>query len=334
VPQEPRQATAATQPYPVGDALVPQSIDIPPEGVHVQDDGSLVNGGRIFTPFWTEPIAVKPGTMGGANWPPSSYDPSTHWLYVCASDRINSFVVQEELPEPAPNQVAMGGRFTQAAADDRGIFTALDLTTNRIAWQQQWREICYSGSVVTAGGLVFVGRSDGRLTALDKANGRLLWEFMTDAGVNTTVTTFEWNGEQRVVVHAGGGVFAGATRGDGIWMFALRGTMKSLPVGGAAAGGGGAGLGGPGGRPAAAAVARPVDVEHGRGLYREACVACHGEGGEGGHGGGPTLIAGLPLETILAVASSGRNTMPAFGRAYSEADLRDVASYIVEVLAK
>ena len=53
---------------------------------------------------------------------------------------------------------------------------------------------------------------------------------MTDAGVNTTVTTFEWKGEQRVVVHAGGGVFAGATRGDGIWMFAPSGTMKSLPA--------------------------------------------------------------------------------------------------------
>jgi hypothetical protein len=29
-----------------------------------------------------------------------------------------------------------------------------------------------------------------------------MWEFMTGAGVNTTVTTFEWNGDQRVVVHA------------------------------------------------------------------------------------------------------------------------------------
>src|SRR6185503_18032932 len=82
VPQEPRQATAATQPYPVGDAIVPQSIDVAPEGVNVLGDGGLVNGGRIFTPFWTTPIAVKPGTMGGANWPPSSYDPDTHLLYV------------------------------------------------------------------------------------------------------------------------------------------------------------------------------------------------------------------------------------------------------------
>jgi quinohemoprotein ethanol dehydrogenase len=151
---------------------------------------------------------MKPGTMGGANWPPSSYDPETHLLYVCASDRINSFSVQDKLPDPSANQVYMGGRFIQADADDRGILAALDLTTNKLAWRQQWREICYSGSIVTAGGLLFVGRNDGRLTALDKTNGRLLWEFMTDAGVNTTVTTFDWHGDQRVVVHAGGGVFA------------------------------------------------------------------------------------------------------------------------------
>jgi alcohol dehydrogenase (cytochrome c) len=334
VMQEPRQATAATQPYPVGDSIVPQSIDIPPEGSSVLPDGAaVVNDGKIFTPFWTEPIALKPGTMGGANWPPSSYDPATHLLYVCATDRINSFGVDENTTAtPTANQVYMGGRFTQAAADDRGILAALDLTTNRLKWRQQWREICYSGSVVTAGGLLFVGRSDGRLTALDKANGKPLWEFRTDAGVNTTVTTFEHDGDQRVVVHAGGGVFAGAERGDGIWMFSLRGTMKSLPVGGATSGG--PGPAGPGPRLAAAPGDRAMDAAHGRALYAEACVACHGEGGDGGHGGGPTLVAGLPKETIVAVAQAGRNTMPGFGRTYAAPDLNDIAAYIVDVLAK
>ena len=254
VPQEPRQATAATQPYPIGDSIVPQSIEIAPEGANV------VNGGRIFTPFWTEPVAMKPGTMGGANWPPSSYDPESHLLYVCASDRINSFSVDDDLGEPTANQVYMGGRFTQAPADDSGILAALDVTTNRLAWRQQWREICYSGSVVTAGGLLFVGRSDGRLTALDKSNGAKLWEFMTDAGVNSTVSTFEHRGEQYVVVHAGGGVFAGAERGDGIWMFSLSGTMKSLPIGGAGPGGFGPGRNGP----PAVAENRPVDLERGK----------------------------------------------------------------------
>jgi mono/diheme cytochrome c family protein len=61
---------------------------------------------------------------------------------------------------------------------------------------------------------------------------------------------------------------------------------------------------------------------------------CHGEGGDGGYGGGPTLVGGLPIETLVAVAQGGRNAMPAFGRVYSEADLKDVASYINDVLAR
>jgi quinohemoprotein ethanol dehydrogenase len=171
VPQEPRQATAATQPYPVGDAIVPQEIDIVPEGARLEPGTMHVpNRGRIFTPFWTDEIVVKPGTMGGANWPPSSYDPNTQWLYVCATDRISTFRVNERLEEPGPNKVYMGGRFGQAQVDDRGILAALDVTTNRLVWRQEWRDICYSGTIVTAGGLLFVGRSDGRLTALDSRN--------------------------------------------------------------------------------------------------------------------------------------------------------------------
>ena len=70
VPQEPRQATAATQPFPRGDAIVPQLIEIAPEG------HALVNDGRIFTPFvGDDPTIVAPGIWGGANWPPSAYDP-------------------------------------------------------------------------------------------------------------------------------------------------------------------------------------------------------------------------------------------------------------------
>ena len=86
VPQEPRQATAATQPFPRGDAVVPQHVDIAPEGIQ------LVNDGRIFTPFVGEdPTIVKPGIWGGANWPPSAYDPRAQHLFVCASSVVNGF---------------------------------------------------------------------------------------------------------------------------------------------------------------------------------------------------------------------------------------------------
>jgi alcohol dehydrogenase (cytochrome c)/quinohemoprotein ethanol dehydrogenase len=75
-------------------------------------------------------------------------------------------------------------------------------------------------------------------------------------------------------------------------------------------------------------------VDHGQQVYAEACVACHGEHGDGGHGGGPSLVAGQPDETIVSIAKSGKNNMPPFGRVYSDADLKDVASYITGVLAK
>ena len=174
VPQEPRQATAATQPYPRGDSFVPQSIAIAPEGF------TLVNGGKIFTPFWTEqPVPIKPAFSGGANWPPSSYDPATGYFYVCAQDRIGVFHTEDADPEHETGKRFVAGLFGSSSVPRLGVFAALDMHTNTIVWQQQWSEECYSGSTTTAGGLTFVGRNDGRLTALDSRNGTKLWEFQT-----------------------------------------------------------------------------------------------------------------------------------------------------------
>ena len=352
VPQEPQQATAATQPYPVGDSIVPQQIDLIPDGARLAPGTTeLPNHGRIFTPFWTQPVMAKPGTMGGANWPPSSYDPESHLLYVCASDRISNFSAREKLEDPAPNKVYMGGAFGQAQVADAGVFAALDVTTNRLVWRQQWREICFSGSIVTAGGLLFVGRADGRLTALDKSNGNRLWEFTTDAGVNTTVTTFEHKGQQYVVVHAGGGLFANGKRGDGVWTFSLDGKIPSLTPAGARGGGGplgggpggpgapgapafGAGPGRPGAAPLAAAPTRPANVGNGARIYKAACVPCHGATGEGGEGGGAPLVNGLSHESILSTTTTGKNNMPAFTSSYSADELNDVATYVTDVLTK
>jgi quinohemoprotein ethanol dehydrogenase len=273
---------------------------------------------------------VKPATMGGANWPPSSFDPTTHTLYVCASDRISTFKALADPGQPGPNKVYMGGSFGQAEANDRGIFAALDVTTNKLVWRQSWREICYSGSIVTAGGLLFVGRADGRLMALSSQNGAKLWEFMTDAGVNTTATTFEYKGKQYVVVHAGGGVFANGKRGDGIWMFSLEGKIPSLTLGGAP---GRTGFGAGPAAPVALPVAtRAANAEHGADIYRAACVPCHGAAGSGGSGGGPSLLKGQSHDSILGTASAGKNNMPAFKSIYSADELNDVTAYIQSML--
>ncbi len=225
VPQEPRQGTAPTQPYPRGDAFVPQAVDIAPEGY------TLANGGKIFTPYWTDYVVAKPGITGGANWAPSAYDPTSGYFYVCAGDRASTYRAWEIGTErPPEGKQYIGGNFGSHPLPALGIFAALDLHTNRLVWRQHWPETCYSGSIVTAGGLVFVGRNDGRLTALDSRDGTKLWEFQTGAGMNSTVSTFEQAGKQYVVAYAAGSVFAGSPHGDNVWLFALDGTLGPAPA--------------------------------------------------------------------------------------------------------
>lgn len=314
VPQEPRQATSPTQPHPVGDAFVPQSVDIAPEGYR------LVNGGRIFTPYWQdETVIAKPWIGGGANWPPSSYDPATGYLYVCAQDAIGAYRAEAIGEGPPPEgDLYAAGIFGGTHMPTHGIFAAMDMHTNTIGWRQHWPDSCYSGSVTTAGGLVFVGRSDGRLTALDSAGGELLWEFQTGAGMNAPASVFEHGGRQYVVAYSGGSLFAGSAKGDSVWLFALDGELDEV-------------------EPAPTIMAyAPVetepDLDAGEAVYASACTFCHGDDGRGGHGGGPTLAEADSIDRIIQVVAEGRGEMPALGASLSAEQARDVSAYIVERL--
>jgi mono/diheme cytochrome c family protein len=171
---------------------------------------------------------------------------------------------------------------------------------------------------------VFVGRNDGRITALDQSNGKRLWEFQTDGGVNAPASTFERDGKQYLVVYAGGTSLAGSKRSDGVWLFALDGTIQSLPRGSAEPP-----ARGPGAQPVEVPTDRVADIAHGRELYSQTCIACHGDDGRGGVHGAP-LTGKLTLEDIMNTVSNGRNEMPAFGRVYKPEDLHDVATFILQ----
>ncbi len=321
VMQEPQQHTSPTQPFPIGDAIVPQFIDIAPEGFE------LINEGRIFTPFTKTPAVWKP--LAAVNWPPSSYDPETNLMYICATDSLWGAQGGDPDYPVEPGALYSGSIVARFAAPRRGVFAVVNLTTNRIAWRQQWVDQCYSGSIVTAGGLVFVGRNDGRLTALDKSNGKKLWEFQTDGGVNAPASTFEYKGKQYVVVLAGGTALAGSKRSDGVWLFSLDGTMEPLPRGSADP------VAAPrGGPPGAAAPARAANKEKGKDLYTTTCVVCHGENGKGGTHGGAPFTAKLTRESIVTVLTTGRNDMPPFGSALSPEAMRDLTAYVLELAAR
>ena len=317
-----QQNTSPTQPFPVGDAVVPQSIDMAPEGF------DLINGGRIFTPFARHPAVWKP--LAAVNWPPSSYDPETHLLYVCAQDSLWGAVGGDPHYPVEPGALYSGSVVQRLAAPRRGVLAALDMTTNRIVWRQQWVDSCYSGSVVTRGGLLFIGRNDGRLTALDKSTGKKLWEFQTDGGVNAPASVFERNGKGYVVVLAGGTALGGSKRSDGVWLFSLDGKLNSLPRGSADP------TARPAGPPPGAAAAGPVhvaDLAKGKDIYTTTCVVCHGPTGLGGTHGGAKLTRALTHDGIAAVLTRGRNDMPAFGSALSADQLQDVTGYVLQLAA-
>jgi alcohol dehydrogenase (cytochrome c) len=336
VPQEPRQATAATQPFPRGDAVVPQLIEIAPEG------HALVNDGRIFTPFvGTNPTLVAPGIWGGASWPPSAYDPAQQRLFVCASSVVNGYTGggDPKPGSPASGAAYLGGATTFTRIPRAGIIAALDVTTNRLAWRYQWPEQCYSGTLATAGGLLFVGRNDGRLTALDSATGRQLWEFQTGAGMHAPVSTFERtvNGvaRQYVLAFSAGSALIGSARGDSVWLFSLDGTLPPATPGTPVsrltavppAPETRADVTTTPSRPTAASLAR------GRQIYDQACVLCHGADGKGGHGVGAPLVSVRDLAAAMQTVTTGRNDMPAFRAAFTPEQIRDVSAYVVEVLA-
>jgi quinohemoprotein ethanol dehydrogenase len=316
VPQEPRQATAATQPIPVGDAFVPQSMRIAPEGV------KLVNEGRIFTPYWTETVAIAPGAGGGANWPPSAYDPRTGHAFVCASDRPFKFAaleISDEPPQPGGRYTA--GVFLGEAMYNFGVLAAMDMHTNRLVWQQHLEEPCFSGMTATAGGLVFVGRNDGRLTALDSASGEKRWEFQTGAGMNAPVTVFEHKGRQYVLAYAAGNVLAGSKHGDSLWLFGLDGKLEPLEADSTAA------------QPVSWTVAPgEPDLAAGKQSYDTACFACHGADGKSGHGGADLTQSTLSAQAIAITIATGKGNMPSFADIFTPEQLRDVAGHVAQTL--
>ena len=318
VPQEPRQATAATQPFPRGDAVLPQFIPMAPEGF------SLVNDGRIFTPFvGTSATLVQPGIWGGANWPPSAYDPQQQLLFVCASSVVGGYTGGGDPKFAAPQDGVsfLGGATTYTRVPRAGIIAALDVTTNKLAWRYQWPEQCYSGTLATGGRLLFVGRNDGRLTALDSSTGRQLWEFQTGAGMHAPASTFEHKGKQYVIAFSAGNALIGSARGDSVWLFGVDGTMPPVTPGA------------PVSRQLAAA-AGAANLSAGRQVYVQTCAVCHGDDGKGGHTAGASLAELKDVAATIQTVSGGRNAMPAFSTSLSSEQIRDVSAFVVQSLAR
>jgi glucose dehydrogenase len=102
-----------------------------------------------------------------------------------------------------------------------GTFSAVDLNSGRIVWQQQMRHRMVGGALATAGGVVFVGSKERVFYAFDAQHGDTLWRYLAGAGVNAPPVSYAIAGRQYIAVAAGGVLQINAPRGDELLVFAL-----------------------------------------------------------------------------------------------------------------
>jgi quinohemoprotein ethanol dehydrogenase len=370
VPQDPNEATSATQPEPTMEPFSP--LEATPEAVEKAEEAvsgdvpkPKVVGSPIFTPMSSDPSSINltaNSAVGGDNWPASSFDPEKDMYFVCSQSGSLGLIVPPEEQKYSEGENYIGSdTVVSTGFDTKGFLTAYDMSTGKIAWQNDFPESCYSGAVSTAGGLVFVGQNNGELQAFDVETGKKLWSFQTGAGANTTVTPFEDEGEEKIAIYAGGNSLAATSHGENFWVFSLNGTMteekgteqeaegtthageetaeesgggeetgeaeetEAEPTEGAEA----EGTEAAGGETAAAGA---PDAMAGSEVFSENCSTCHGADGLGGNGG-PDLTT-MPKAKEQAGAeeqvTNGGGGMPAFAGTLSEEEIANVAAYVVE----
>src|SRR6201996_9599673 len=235
VPQDPSQNTWPTQPEPTMEPFspveaTPEAVEKVEEAVASSKPKPKIIGSKTFTPQSSDPTTINLGAnsaVGGDNWPPSSFNPEKDMYYVCSQSGALGLIVPPEPQKYVEGETYIGSdTIVSTGFDTTGFITAYDMSTGKIAWQNELKgESCYSGAVTTAGGLLFVGHNDGKLVAYNAESGEELWSWQTGAGANTTVTPFEENGEEKIAFYAGGNSLAATAHGENFWVFSLKGTM-------------------------------------------------------------------------------------------------------------
>jgi quinoprotein glucose dehydrogenase len=204
-----------------------------------------IRGGPAFHPPSLQGTIAIPGLLGGANWSGASFDPTTGVLYVNSNNVPNIITLALGKNGKTWRYGPYNHKGYIEFRDHEGYpgikppwgqLTAINLNTGDFDWQVTLGEYpeltargvpqtgteSIGGTVVTAGGLVFIAATkDERMHAFDKQTGKLLWEHPLPAGGYATPSTYMVNGRQYVVIAAGGAGKMETKAGDAFVAFAL-----------------------------------------------------------------------------------------------------------------
>ncbi len=182
-------------------------------------------------------VTVYPSSLGGLNYSPSSFDPTTG--YVINSQAETSVVLQEKADPTEVNKykirgdvdngLAAGSTFGYTPKDwhDYGSVTAVNAARGKVVWKEVVPEPGRGGVTTTSSGLAFVGGGDGILRAYDTYTGNLLWSFQTGFQIASGASIYEAGGKEYVAITVGGTPTSsyGGTASE-LEIFALNGDTK------------------------------------------------------------------------------------------------------------
>ncbi|MDF3062567.1 MAG: PQQ-dependent dehydrogenase, methanol/ethanol family [Microvirga sp.] len=154
---------------------------------------------------------ICPTASGAKDWNPSAYSPRTGWLYLPHANLCMDVEHSSANYIAGTPYVGAEVRFKPGPGGHRGVFQAWDVRQGKTVWSSTENFPVWSGTVVTAGDVVFYGTMEGWFKALHARTGELLWQFKTSSGIIGQPTTYRGpDGRQYVAILSGVGGWAGA----------------------------------------------------------------------------------------------------------------------------
>jgi quinohemoprotein ethanol dehydrogenase len=173
-------------------------------------------------------------TSGAMNWQPTSYSPQTNDQYICA--QVDSGARENASPVSSVLLNLISEPRAGIVPGVAGTLVALNMGTNKIDWRVNYMgatsEDCYSGTLATAGGLVFTADrgtgpfsnppGGGTIYAYDAKNGKQLWSWQNPGNdfIEAPPITYSVKGKQYLAEVVQGPPSDLATR-DRLTVFAL-----------------------------------------------------------------------------------------------------------------
>jgi alcohol dehydrogenase (cytochrome c) len=154
--------------------------------------GNLVQGGPLKR--------VCPSQAGGNNYWPSSYSPKTKLLYIPALSNCVTVTIDRDKHS---KERGWNGGLSQTEERWESNLIAADPLTGEVSKSVHLRYPNYSGTLATAGGLVFLALLDGTVAAYDDATLTELWRINVGSGFSAPPMTFEAGGKQYIAIVSG-----------------------------------------------------------------------------------------------------------------------------------